>query len=394
MRKSLKVLSIMMFILCLAGCNSTEPPAYDGTGLAIEEKATIEDTFTYNSDIRYAERFESITLSEAGVIVDKRMEGFIHLMTIDEGEDMLLCYDPNCTHPNADTTGGDPQCMAALYKVNCRAVYYNGTIYIFVSDGIYEHKIYTMETNGSGRRLFAELPFSFNASYVTIFKDDKMYYTARIPYDIENSNKVVYNERIVEMSLRDGSYRFVTEESTEVIDKASLAGDILYMRAVFNGEGFCVKTVNINTLEERTIITKEEYAKGYRYVAAYDEDSYYFYDKSTSTHKIGIKNVDGTVERILLEGGEDETFGGIACPSCGMMFYQREYDYNGDKAGYYFMNVETGEVVTITEEVEKYGIVAYDGYYDAFISRVYDEEAMESIWGMWSREKILAEAAN
>lgn len=394
MKKVLKLLSIMVLILYIVGCNSAENVPDSGTSPVIEESTTVKDTFTYNSDIRYAERFEMITLSEAGVIVDDRDEGFIHLVTIDEGEDMLLCYDPNCTHPKTEATGDDPKCMAALYKGICRAVYYNGTIYFFVADGIYEHKIYTMETNGSGRRLFAELPFFYNASYVTIFKDDKMYYAARIPHKIGNTTKVGYTERIIEMSLRDGSYRFVTEENNGGVDQASLVGDTLFMRVMYNGEGACLKTVNINTLEERTIITKEEWAEGYRYIDAYDEDSYVFYDKSTSVHKIGIKNVDGTLEKILLEGGENEKFGNVASVSCGMLFYQRKYDYNGEAAGYYFMSVETGETVNITEEAEKYGIVAYDGYYDAFISRTYDEKAMDMIWGMWSREKILSEAAN
>ena len=78
-----------------------------------------------------------------------------------------------------------------------------------------------------------------------------------------------------------------------------------------------------------------------------------------------------------------------ADPSGDKLFYTRKYDFGDEKAGAYFMDIKTGEVINITEEVEKYGLIGYDRYYDSFISAV---EIDGVTIGMWSREKILEEA--
>lgn len=63
-----------------------------------------------------------------------------------------------------------------------------------------------------------------------------------------------------------------------------------------------------------------------------------------------------------------------------------------EPAGFYFMDFETGEVINITEEAEKYNLLFYKGYYNAFIGREYVEEERDFIWGMWSKDKIIGEA--
>ena len=393
MKKVLKVLSFIMIMILLTACKeeakemkNTTTADSDTVGVVDEIKAA-EIGFKYNSDMRYAERYQMVSLSEAGVIYDDHDGGLVHLVTIDEADDMVLCYNPNCTHPKARATYGDPECMGAMYdSILCRTAYYNGSVYFFVGDGVFAHRVYVMDTNGSGRKLLAEFPFFFSISYFAIFKDDKVYYTAQIPNVDEITNKVSYMNRIIELNLRDGSYRFITEESEDLMSWANLSENTFYVRPADQSDGgrLYLQTININTLETKIAISTDEWKAGIRYVDAYDGDSYYYYDKMT--YELGIRNVDGTVEEILLKGAEGEDYV-CADPSCDGLFYKREYDYEDEPAGGYFLDMKTREVINITDEMEKYNIMGYDGYYGAFVGRDADFN-----WSMWSKEKVLGEA--
>ncbi len=378
MKNIIKVIVTVMLGICIMGCKkeTMEMPRN------IEASESIETTEA-EKKVRYAERYQMVSLSEAGIIYtgDER----VRLAGIDGGDDMILCYNPNCIHQNAKVTYGDPECMAALYESYCDIAYYEGTIYFFVEDGINNHRIYKMNTNGAGRELLAKFPFGYSVAYA-IFCEDKLYYIAEIAQKDEIKKVISYNRRIVEVDINDGTYRFLTEESEDLVANIDLAGNNIYIRRADksnNGTLYMV-AIDIETLEEKIIISTEEWLAGNRYIDVYDEDSYYYYD--CNKYEIGIKNIDGTIEQVLVKGAEGETFG-WADPSCDGLFYKREFDYDDEKAGAYFLDMETGEVTNITDEQVKYSLVGYDGYYDAFVSR-----DSEFNWGMWSKEKVLSEA--
>ena len=406
MKRWLRAICIIISVLCLVGCGMGNKEgdgslkwttdASDNRALSTDaiEKAsavtaeTVEDRFKYRSDIRYVERGRHVSLSEEGIIYandDKRL----HLVAKDTGEDSVFCYNLGCKHPNYPVSYGTPECMSVLYKNATQTAYYNKTVYFFVNgDAGNEHRIYEMDMETQVRRGLAKLPVDYFYFSPIIFKEDLVYYIGRTTYTDEVTGEIIEKLRMLEVSLRDGSYRFVTEETENLITHVvHVTGKTLWMRMADNSDKGRVfmETVDLDTLEVSTVIDKDEWALGNHFIDAYDDDSYYYWD--ANTYKIGIKNVDGTVEKILLQGAEGETFGDVDI-SGGKMLYFRGSSYGGEAAGAYFMDVETGNVINITEEVDKYNITGYDSSYDVFISC--DEEFNYS---MWSREKILAEAA-
>lgn len=372
---------VLCMMLCMTGCG--EKSGGDNSGGEAYDMAGLS----------YVQRYQTVSLTESGILYDGN-DGLLHLITIDEGEDIIMCYDPNCTHDPATSANPDPKCMAAHYYGKTQTGYYDGCIYFLVNDGAFRHKLYRAKTDGSGRELLAEgLPFTYRISYGLIFYNDKMYYTAMVPYADERTSAVSFMSRIVEFDLLDNTYRFLTEETADTIMEMDLTENYMYMRVsdVDDGGRIFYQRVNINTCEEEIIITKDVYRDEYCYIKACSDDRYFYYDRKTCD--IGIRSVDGEYREIILDGAEGEFFSGWEKPSGNYMLYQRTIPYEGEAVGYYFMNLATGERVNITEEVEKYGIMFYDAAYDVFISRVYNESTMKMVWSMWSREKILAEAA-
>ncbi len=390
MKRFLWILCCIMLMSCSMACNKDDMNSNEI--LVSGETTSEEDGFIYYSDIRYAERYSGVSISEAGILYEHMDRGIVHLITIDEGDDIPFCYDSNCRHPSAEETNGDPKCMGALYPTFCKTAYYNGTLYFFDGDGVFDHNVYAVNTNGSGRRLLAKLPFFYHLGYVCIFKEDKVYYLASMPYEDEELSTAVYQNRVVELSLKDGSYRFITEVTPESwINDANMAGDTIYIRkANYEDKLLFVESVNVKTLETRVVITPEEWQAGNRYINAYDDDSYYYWDRNKS--ELGIKNVDGTVEEVLLRGADGEEYHAVV--SCDGMLYKREFDYENEPAGTYFLDMETGKTGNITEEAGRYNIVGYDGYYDVFIGREYVEVDGKGKmqWSLWSKDKVLGEA--
>lgn len=374
-----------MTVLCMSGCGSRNEDTEQvnaANNYGIYEFHGVEG-------VRYAEKYQRATLSEAGIIYEGNDE-LLHLITIDEGEDMILCYDPNCTHAPATMANPDPKCMAALYREKTYVGYYEGTIYFFVNDGAFNHKIYKMNTNGAGRECIAdELPFRYHINYGLIFREDKMYYSALIPYSDEKTYTVSYMIRLVEFDLLTNTYRFITEESDDTINLMHLAGDYMYMRKADIGATgqVYVSRVNINTLEEEVVIPPDIFRSEYVYVRANDGDSFFYYDRQNS--EIGIRSVDGSQKEVILKGADGENFGGWECPSGNYIYYKRTIEFEDEEEGDYLIDLMTGVKYDVTKETKKYGIVAFDAYYDAFITRDADFN-----WGMQSREKILAEAAD
>ncbi len=376
-KKNFKVACFLMLILCLMGCAKETA---DDNSSGAETTTADKGESVRASMVGHAERYMGISLSEAGIVYDyydDNSSGLVRLVTIGEGKDMVLCYNPNCKHKGEECMG---------YRgVGARTMYYNGAVYYFSSINIFDHKITKQDTNGAGREFLVELPFGYNISYFCICHNDKMYYDAEITYKDEVTKELTSVFRVVEVDLLDGSYRFLTEESEDIVSIASLKGDTMYMRMYDGVDGrLNMVAMDINTLEKKTIISKETWKDEYVFVNGYDEDSYFYADRPN--REVGIRNVDGTVERVLFRGAANERYSNLDAYSTGV-FYSRMYDYEDEPAGDYFMDLITGEVVNITDEAEKYGINGYDGNYDAFIKR-----GTKNDHGMWSREKIISEA--
>ncbi len=214
----------------------------------------------------------------------------------------------------------------------------------------------------------------------------------RLRIDDKRITNGYYTYRIVEVNLIDGSYRFISEETAGLMNEAHLAGDAFFVRKTENETGgrMFVTTINMNTGEENIIISIDEWANGNRYIRAIDEERFFYWSKRR--YEIGIMNVNGTIEKVILKGEEGEVFGN-AHPTGKGIFYQRTYESDTEPIGTYFMDFSTNEVTNITEEKEKYGLVGYVEQNDAFIGLNSKENYVVG-WTMWSREKILAEAAN
>lgn len=380
MSKTVKtVVSIIIILITLfsvIGCDKEEDNYVSKEELA----------FAKEENVRYAERFQNLSLSEAGIITDNTNEGMIHLITIDEGEDMIFCYDPNCRHIPVTEAHPDSECMAALILGSTRTAYYEGCIYFFVQDSIFSHKIYKMKTDGAGRTIVAELPFGCDIKKGCIFNGDKVYYIAKMSTMDEVTYDITTTARIVEVNLLDGSYRLITEDTNDQQLQMDMADSTLYIRRADSKTGLQYGIrVNIETLNEECFIDSETWHNAYACMGAYDDDSFFYF--GYKNNDIGIRNVDGTIEKVLVQGAEGETYGWPDV-SCDGLFYQRTIDYGDEKAGYYFLDFITGEVINVTDEQAKYGLFGYDGYYDAFVAH----DGTFKNWTMWSKEKVLGEA--
>lgn len=368
-----KIVYAMFFVLGLSGLT------------ACGQKTEGVSGFADNKKVRYSQNFQNVALSEAGIIKENLSDGLIHLFTIDEGKNMILCYDPNCRHIRATEENPDSECMGAVFAEYTRVSYYEGCVYFFVQDSIFSSKIYKMKTDGAGRILVAELPFTFDIANCCIFNEDKLYYMAKIGKIDELTNDISVMTRMVEVNILDGSYRFLTEETADRLLEASMSENTLYLRRALRKDGLQYGVrVNLETLETGIFIDPEKWHTEYACMGAYDNDSFFYIDWETNS--IGIRNVDGTIEKVLLEGAEGEKFG-WPIVSCDGLFYERTIEYGDESIGYYFLDFITREVTNITDEQAAYGLVGYDGYYDAFIG--YDEDNNVT---MWSKEKVLGEA--
>ena len=329
MRKKLKKFFLLTLVIFLYGCGKTD----NIDTVSTEESATVT-----TEEVRFAERYRNISLSEAGVIYDGN-DGLTHLVTIDECEDIILCYDSNCDHSTVSRY--NPYCMAVRYGGLCMTAFYENAIYYFRMDDIGVHSIYKADLSGTGRKKIAQFPFLYVIGYVCIFKNDKVYYTAEIPHKDEITNDISYTYRFVEVDLIDGSYRFLTEESSNVMNICEMVGDTFYMKmSDFDNNGaIYMATLDLNTLETNVIISNDTWVNEYTYVGVYDEDSYFYWDRQT--YEMGLRNVDGTIEEVVLKGAEGEGYGWQEVSGMGL-FYERELDYGDEKAGFYFMDLDTG----------------------------------------------------
>ncbi len=382
MKRFLRVIGFVMIITSLMGCNENIQSS----------KQTDEGQVEGPASTAYSKRYRSGQISELGIIwTFGDPDDFIKFTPVNSNEMMLLCFDPNCKHPATSSENPDPVCMAALYNHMCEVIYHDGAIYIFVTENIGENVLYKMNINGSSRERIATFPFEVKPANCSVSYGNYTYIRAKVLQTdldkLESIQALEYVNKVVEIDLTDGTYRYISDEFDNhiYVSDTDVYGKSLFLRLSDmkdDGRIYMIR-LNIDTGKNEILISKEEWADGYRFICCYDEDSYFYWDRNAS--EIGIKNINGTVEKVLLTGPEGESF--LACPSFDGMMYRRTMDYESEAAGYYFMDFETQEVINITEEVDTYGLQYYDGYYDVFVS---DED---NIYATWSKDKILSEAS-
>lgn len=392
MRRIFKAICLITIIMCFAGCNKSKDVSSKIDSAVINE----HNNYSLGAEGAYSKSYDILSISEAGAIWSYGLKQ-IRFSPVDSEMDMALCYEPDCEHPVVSNDSPDPKCMAALYNCHCDTAYYDGKIYIFAATGIDGHEMYEMKLDGTGRKKIASFPFWADLDYFYIITNDKAYYEAEILQTEEDAlaqegyHLLEYSNRMVEVNLADGSYRFVTEATYDTVVDADLVGNILYMRVAdtYDEGRIYVKTINIHTGEEKVIVTKDDWDAGKRYIRAYDEDSFMYWDRTAS--EIGIKNIDGTIEKVLLKGPEGERFS--AEFSYDGMIFNRNLAYEDKVPGTYFMDLNNFEVIDITDEKDKYGIISYNGYCGTFIGEIYHKEEGKIDWRLWSKDKILSEAA-
>lgn len=380
----------MLIIMCLAGCNGKVP----------KEEQTGSD---YENAV-YTKMYYKAAKSDIGAIWVKEDGSHICFTPKNSDEEMVFCFNPNCSHPETSADNPDPECMAALYHSyrNNEVAYYNGAIYIFAMENLGECTLYKMDVNGSNREMVGVFPFETYCRRACIFYNDRVYLSATVlKTDLENDEdekedgmatvkRLQYDYTFAEINLTDKTYRFIGEDfdGSTYVAEIDLMGPYLYARlSDMEDDGRIYEArYNLETSEAEVVISKDEWASGIRYIVHYDDDSYYYWDKNESM--IAIRNIDGTVEKIVLKGPAGERFG--ASVSCDGMMYTRSMEYEGEQPGRYFMDFETGEITDITEPADKYGFCEYDGYYGVFLGEHVDGK--NSKYHIWDREMILSEA--
>ena len=346
MRKNILVMCLFIVLFTLTACGDDEV------------------VIGVSDDIRYSLTYQIASISAEGVF-RVGADNMLHFRSEQTGEDMIFCYDPNCIHEPASYDNPDPICRGALFpNAKTRITYYEGYVYYFVSEGLFEHKIYRMKANGAGRELIAEIPYGEDVLLGIVFYEDKMYYTAleRIPIDdMGNLEKHFY---IMEYDLLSGKYRFVTPDLLSVNTGFWVTEEYIYYRTVGgeNGRSIYVKRFNKTTLEEEVVVTPERYLT-YRVMDPHDD--YYLYYNGKDT--VGVHNLK-TGEDTVLFCEEGKQINPHASKN-GIFYMVYDETETGESiiSGYYFYDLLTGETTDITEAGTEYNICSYDGYNGVFI---------------------------
>ena len=330
------------------------------------------------SDKRYAELTQMIAVADEGIFYIGK-DNLVHFCSADSGEDMIFCTELNCMHLPASDTNPDPECRAALFTGKTKIAYYEGAIYYFVENDLFEHSLYKMDINGAGRELIATLPFTYSVSYGAVFNGDYLYYPANEVEIDEETLKVTRHERVVEVNIKDGSYRFITEadrEAKQYIDGLNVMGNTLYLcrrvRIAETGTYRAYQTmIDLTTLE---IVWKQSLEvtpdKKY-YCGAFDEDSYY-YATNTEPLMIGIYNPVTEEDTVLVEIGGGKTFYGLLCASNKGIVYALSDNATGEVERYYY-DVEADFIREFKAEYDK-NMTFYDGFRQICVYSILGEE--------------------
>lgn len=353
MKKNVSVFIMLSFLLTLSACG----------------KKTNDFEIT-SGEYRYLRNYQIYSVSDDGTFYIGK-DGMVHYVVPNTGEDMIFCYNSNCLHIPASVDNPDPTCMAATYTEKNRLAYYEENIYFFVNDGVFAHKIYKMHADGSGRTEIASLPFAYDFAYYT-FHNDKLYYTGVIKEVDGISGDISSTNQLIEFDLLTETYRVISDMGNEYISNSVQITDTAVYMYLCGNEGYYLKKVNLATLEEEVVIDSTKY-KEYKCMSVYNDKYYIYLCNTYDKREIGIKNMISDEDIPLLAFAEDE-FLGIVKSSGNGIFYTV---YKGDiekldmaDVNYYFYDLETNEIIDITEKGRQYRLVSYDAYSNIFIGKL------------------------
>ncbi|MBE5949822.1 MAG: hypothetical protein E7261_12510 [Lachnospiraceae bacterium] len=352
MKKILSVFVVLFFAFVLTACKEEQ----DSFEVTLEEK-------------RYLKNYQIYSVSDDGTFYIGK-DNMIHYIIPNTGEDMIFCYDPNCLHIPASVDKPDPTCMAATYVEKNRMAYYEGNIYLFVYDGLFAHKVYKMDADGSGRVEIASFPFSLDLSYYT-FYNDKMYYTAVIKEVDEINGDINSTNQLIEFDLLKGTYRVILDMDKELLNNVVEVTDTAVYLHIDGSEGDYLKRVNLNTLEETVIIDSSKH-KEHRCVSVYNDEHYIYLHNVYAKYEIGISSMVSDEDTPLITFKDDEFLGIVKSSGNGIfytVFKGDIKDLDMTQVKYYFYNLATDELVDITEKGREYRLVSYDEQNDIFIGR-------------------------
>lgn len=319
--------------------------------------------FTAISDsLRYSEDYQTCSTSREGVFYINQ-DLMVCFRSADTGESMILCYDPNCVHEPATDANPDPVCKAALFNGrNTQIAYYEGYIYYFTYDNIFEHDLYKMKVGGSGREYIATLPYRPDPLSGVVFYEDFMYYMC-VEYVSNDENGTIKGTcYIIEYDLLNNDYRIVSDGFTNTMFDLQVTKEYIYLWLSDENNDLFMKRVKKDTCEAEIFISAEDY-KTHRSLAIYD-DYYFYYD---GYGKIGIKYFASGETEVLIDKNcqiyPDVSLG-------NGIFYRTEYeDEDGVLRinGGYFYDLITGETFDITEKTLELDIRLYDGIKGIFV---------------------------
>jgi len=148
--------------------------------LAVMSACNRESVATVTENIRYqAGDMVQWSAMEDGIFYKNSDDHLVHFVSADTHEDIVFCANPVCKHEAASESNPDPECRAALFEEKAYIAYYEGCIYYFVNNGIFEHKLYKMDLSSGVRELIGEYPYKYSPLWY-VFYEDCLYYNARI----------------------------------------------------------------------------------------------------------------------------------------------------------------------------------------------------------------------
>ncbi len=338
MKKFLSIIIVCMLLFVFASCGEKE-----------------------ETEVQYYETFHNVSPTREGVFYCSPDDDLLHMRAVDTGEDIIMCYDPNCAHEPASVDNPDPKCKAALFpNGQAHVVCYDGYLYYFEMVGLRETNIYKMEVGGSGRTRISTIPYRANPSQAVTIYNDKMYFIVLEISEPDSSGEIETKQYIMEYDLKNNKYCLATNCIENNVYYIQLTKKFIYLIGNDSNGDMLVKRINKETLEEEIFITPEEY-KSCRMCRAYD-DYYIYYD---GFGIVGMRYLDGREDRILIDSNEKI----VPSASGNAVFYHKakEEEVFYSVIGGCYYDILTGETIDISEKVLELDIIAYDDYNEVFL---------------------------
>ncbi len=336
--------------------------------LAMLTSCDNEDTHT--EKIRYkASQHYMYTVTEEGLF--SKEDDLIHFISSETHEDIIFCANPVCEHEPASSTNPDPECRAALFEGRTYILYYEEYIYYIVQNGFEDHQLYRMNVSSGVRERIGTYPYGKTAVGYAIY-EDCMYYNAMIYEKPMFGSALISYAVMLEINLKDGSYRIIREreeESNYVASRFDVRDNTMFA-VIDDEEGDYLAKINLETLEETVLIKPEDMSNKF-YEGIYDGDSYYY----STSDEMGICNTVTGEDTVLIKLKEEEQFWGAWMSNRGILYRVGK----DDEMSYYFYDVNTKNTWDITDRQKELNINIrdYDGYADKFIVYAYGEPDTE-----------------